>query len=121
MPRTIESIISNHKEAASRRAAGKPIWDHTVKFKDLLSLETPSPAEISEKGKLVASRIEKGIPKAWIEPGEEMDFELEDVLLGLKWIVTEDDPKEGLIAIEEFNGYLDQFYDWADGRRVKVS
>jgi len=122
MPRTIESISDNHREAAARRKAGRPIWDHTVRIKDLLSAETPPPAEISENGKQVAARIEAAVPKAWMELGDndDYDFELEDILLGLKGIASEDDPDEDIIALNEFNGFLDQLYDWADGRRVEV-
>lgn len=36
MPRTIESIVENHRVAAERRAAGKPVWDRKIDVKAIL-------------------------------------------------------------------------------------
>lgn len=36
MPRTIESIVENHRVAAARRAAGKPVWDRKIDIKAVL-------------------------------------------------------------------------------------
>lgn len=30
MPRTLEIIVENHRVAAERRAAGRPVWDRKI-------------------------------------------------------------------------------------------
>lgn len=122
MPRTVESIVDNHIEANKRRAAGRPVWDRTIRVKDLLTGESNlEPKEIAEKGKEVVKRIKMSVPKDWYELGDDMDWELEDIINGLDSISEEDDPEEGIFALEEFNGFLDQLYDWADGSRVWIA
>jgi hypothetical protein len=47
MPRTIESIVACHREAAARRRAGKPSWAATVPVKDVLAQYADSGDELT--------------------------------------------------------------------------
>lgn len=120
MPRTIESIVANHQAASERRKAGRPVWDHTIRIKDLLDDDNLNAEQIEARGKQVADRIRAGTPKKWREMGDDFDFELDEMLAAFDSIklIEEDETEEDLLT--EFNGWLDQLYDWADGRRVWI-
>ena len=128
MPRTIDSIVANHHEASRRRNAGLPVWDHSVSIKHLLSSESRPASEIKALGATLAEAIRRQVPREWLTLGVDeddpentnFDFMLDEIVDAFEGLDEQDDPEEGLFVLDEFNGWLDEFYDWADRRRVWV-
>lgn len=122
MPRTIESIVENHRVAADRRAAGKPVWDRTINIKEILhedqsNTSNEHAAQVANRiGALVRSRV----PAAWLEIGsDEVDFDLIEIVEGMEALKPNSyDGEEDFTPLDDLNSMLDQLYDWADGKRV---
>lgn len=102
MPRTIDSIVANHTEAARRRAAGLPVWDHRIDIKHLLDDDT-SDANARRVGHELHTILTRS---AWIK--NNTDPGLNDVLYNINDTDTTDD----------LDYWLDALYDYADRDRV---
>lgn len=105
MPKTIDSIVYSHMEAAKRRSEGLPIWDHKIRIKHLLHNKNSEPQEI---GKAVATIIRSS---TWWEKRGRDDDELR--------LLAEE--IEEVDSVEAFDLVLDAIYDLADADRVWVS
>jgi hypothetical protein len=120
MPRTIDSILASNKAANERRETGKPVWDGTIKLKDLLSNDDLDIDQIIALGKSVAARIRIGAPKKWQNMGEDFDFNLDDIIRGFDSLfIDENGTKKDLLA--EFNGWMEELYDWSDRARIWIA
>lgn len=116
MPRTIESIVENHKVAAERRAAGKPVWDRTVKIRHLLT-EEDSPENAAKVGAAIASILRAKLPSRWFDPhSDEFDDDIDEIAYEMSRIDAAD-PK----ALDSVNLLIDELYDWADANRVWIA
>ncbi|HCF0591739.1 hypothetical protein [Pseudomonas aeruginosa] len=122
MPRTIESIVENHRVAAERRAAGKPVWDRKIDVKAILH-EDPSNtsnehcAQVANRiGALIRSRV----PAEWLDwDSADLDEDLTQIVEGMEALKPDSyDGEDDFTPLDDLNGMLDQLYDWADGKRV---
>ena len=122
MPRTIESIGENHRVAAERRAAGKPVWDRKVDIKAILHEDQSNTS--NEHAALVANRIgallRSRLPSVLLEVGnDEVDFDLIEIVEGMEALRPDSyDGEEDFTPLDDLNNMLDQLYDWADANRV---
>lgn len=122
MPRTIESIVENHRVAAERRAAGKPVWDRKIDVKAILQEDQSNgsnehAAEVANRiGALIRSRV----PAAWLDwNSDDLDEDLTQIVEGME--ALKPDSYEGeadFTPLDDLNSMLDQLYNWADGKRV---
>ena len=102
MPRTIESIVDNHTEAARRRAVGRPVWDHHIKIKHLLTDD-----DSDDNARRVGNALHTILTRStWIK--NNTDPGLEDAVNNLYEAPDADD----------LNDWLDLVYDYADRDRV---
>lgn len=111
---TIEHRIACHREASARRAAGRPVWDYTLKVKQFLGAN-PCDAAEGVFNALVLMR-------ATIDPSHN-DFDLECLIERFEEMAfspgyAELDVSLGTAAFDDALGDL---YDWADTRRVWVA
>lgn len=127
MPRTIESIVSSHQAAATRRRAGKSAWDATIKLKDVLAdykdagddLSAEQAVEMSHR---IALLLKLGVPAAWRHHEHDnyhMDFE--DLFERFEQASIADftaSPGSSETPCEVIDDLLDQLYDWGDRYRV---
>ncbi len=123
MSRSLDGLLSSHQLAEQRRAAGKPIWDRRLRLKDLLadSPDATSDERAAWVANCIAERLRRQLPAAWLETGEEMDFELLEVVDGMEALLpTSYDDDEDFSVLEDLNNMLGQLYDWADRRRVWI-
>lgn len=102
MPRTIDILVANHTEAARRRAAGQPVWDHHIKIKHLLT-DDDSDANARRVGHELHTILTRS---TWIK--NTTDAGLEDTINNLRDADNADD----------LNYWLDTLYDYADRDRV---
>ena len=122
MPRTIESIVENHRVASERRAAGKAVWDSKINIKEILHEDQSntsnehSAAVANRIGALVRSRV----PATWLDiSADEVDFDLIEIVEGMEALKPDSyDGEEDFTPLEDLNSMLDQLYDWADGKRI---
>lgn len=123
MSRSLDGLLASHQLAEQRRAAGKPIWDRRLRLKDLLadSPDATSDERAAWVANRIAERLRRQLPAAWLETGEEMDFELLEVVDGMEALTpTSYDDDEDFSVLEDLNNMLGQLYDWADRRRVWI-
>lgn len=120
--RTIESIVENHRVAAERRAAGKPIWDRTINIKSILNEDRSNTT--NERAADVANRIgaliRVSVPKTWLDwESEAWDEDLLEVVEGMEALKPDSyDGEDDFTPLDDLNNMLDQLYDWADRKRV---
>ncbi|EKC7897292.1 hypothetical protein FA341_15315 [Pseudomonas aeruginosa] len=122
MPRTIESIVENHRVAAERRAAGKPVWDRTIDIKAILhedqsNISNEHAAQVANRiGALIRSRV----PADWLDwDSAALDEDLTHIVEGMEALKPDSyDGEENVTPLDDLNSMLDQLYDWADGKRV---
>lgn len=81
-------------------------WKHRIDIKQHLGDDT-SPAGVRKAAAGVLAELRK------VERHFEDDASLTDLMLEFGAISEEDDAD-----CDDFNGWLDELYDWADGRRV---
>lgn len=64
IPRTIESIVANHRAAAALRAAGKPIWPYRVNIKLIIRADqrNADPALCAAKANDIARALRTQLP-----------------------------------------------------------
>lgn len=118
---SIDQILDTHQLAQQRRAAGKPVWDRTIRIKDLLS-DDASEESAARIAREIAARLKRQLPAAWVETGEEVDVALMEVIDGMASLTADsyaDD--DSYSAVEDLNNMLAELYDWADRCRVWVS
>lgn len=122
MPRTIESIVENHRVAAERRAAGKPVWDRKIDIKAILredqsNTSNEHSAQVANRiGALIRSRV----PADWLDwDSTDLDEDLAHIVEGMEALKPDSyEGEEDFTPLEDLNSMLDQLYDWADGKRV---
>lgn len=122
MPRTVEHIVECHQAAADLRAQGKPIWARQIKLKDILERDqyNESDEHVRVISSEMAARVRESTPKAWLDiDSDHYDRDLDEIVENLEVLKDLEDTSEPLV--EEFNGRLEELYDWADRRRVWIS
>ncbi len=122
MPRTIESIVENHRVAAERRSAGKPVWDCKIDIKAILHEDQSNTS--NEHAAKVANRIgaliRSRVPADWLDWGStDLDEDLTHIVEGMEALKPDSyDGEEDFTPLNDLNSMLDQLYDWADAKRV---
>lgn len=122
MPRTIESIVENHRVAAERRAAGKPVWDRNIDVKAILQEDqsNDSNEHAAEVANRIGALIRSRVPAAWLDwNSDDLDEDLTQIVEGME--ALKPDSYEGeadFTPLDDLNSMLDQLYNWADGKRV---
>lgn len=122
MPRTIESIVENHRVASERRAAGKPVWDRKIDLKPILREDQSNTS--NEHAAQVANRIgelvRSQVPADWLDwDSTDLDEDLAYIVEGMEALKPDSyDGEEDFTPLEDLNSMLDQLYDWADSKRV---
>lgn len=119
MPRTVESIVENHRVARERRAAGNAVWDRTIDIKGIIRRDkgNESNAHVEAVAREVVELVEARVPTQWLDcTNDTYEHDLDDVLEGMRSLRASEAAEGDLV--DEFNGWLDQLYDWADARRV---
>ncbi len=117
MPRTVEHIVGCHEAASALRAAGKPIWDRTIKIKSILEREqsNETPEHAVAVAHEIGAKIRNSVPHKWLNYLDDAyDRDLDEVVDGLDAMTVDAD------ALDELNGRLDEMYDWADRVRVWI-
>lgn len=104
MPRTVEHRVKMARIARDRQAAGRPVWDHRIN----LAAVFHNQALTFEQRRDAVVRILRG--SRWLSGRDEFDPAVEAVD-GLAW--AED--------AEEFDGWFDELYDYADADRVWIT
>ena len=124
MPRTVESIVSNHQAASALRAAGKPIWSRKVDIKAILREDQSSedPTVIALKANRIAKLLRSHIPARMFDcsdPDCNYDFvDAVEMMEECTVATLASDLENGVEAVEMLNGWLETVYDWADANRV---
>lgn len=117
MPRTVEHIVACHEAAAALRAAGKAIWDRTIKIKSILERDrsNEAPEHAVAVAHKIAAKIRSSVPPKWLNYLDDAyDRDLDEVIDGLEAMTVDAD------ALDELNGRLEEIYDWADRARVWI-
>lgn len=122
MPRTIESIVENHRVAAERRAAGKPVWDRKIDIKAILHEDqsNTSNEHVAQVANRIGALIRSRVPADWLDwESTEQDEDLINVVEGMEALKPDSfDGEKDFTPLDDLNSMLDQLYDWADGKRV---
>ncbi|MDF8363354.1 MULTISPECIES: hypothetical protein [Achromobacter] len=124
MPRTVETIVANHKHARALRDAGKPIWSHSVNIKSVLHEDqgNTSPEHISDISVRIAKILHGRLPARFFDVSHpDFDFGFVETVEFMEECTVEGlavDKENGCSAGEMFNGWLEEVYDWADRNRV---
>ena len=122
MPLTVERIVENHRVAAERRAAGKPVWDRKINIKVILREDQSNTS--NEHAAHVANRIgalvRSSVPSAWLDAASDVaDDDLIDIVEGMEALKPDSYAgEEDFTPLDDLNSMLDQLYDWADSKRV---
>ncbi|HGY9634327.1 hypothetical protein LU674_001730 [Pseudomonas alloputida] len=122
MPRTIESIVENHRVAAERRAAGKPVWDRKIDIKAILHEDqsNTSNEHAAQVANHIGALIRSRVPADWLDwESTDLDEDLAHIVEGMEALKPDSyDGEEDFTPLTDLNSMLDQLYDWADGKRV---
>ncbi|HGN1515720.1 MULTISPECIES: hypothetical protein [Pseudomonas] len=122
MPRTIESIVENHRVAAERRAAGKSVWDRKIDIKAILHEDqsNTSNEHVAQVANRIGALIRSRVPADWLDwESTELDEDLINVVEGMEALKPYSfDGEKDFTPLDDLNSMLDQLYDWADGKRV---
>lgn len=110
MARTIESIGDSHHAAEERRAAGKPIWDRTLRIKHLLSKDSDDETA-RETARQIAAAL-KG--STWAREDKTRYGDASEV----QYLVTR---LRRTTTLKRLNALLDELYDLADADRVWIA
>lgn len=127
MPRTVESIVENHRAASELRRQGKPIWALELPLKGILDRYRSAGDDMTAEQALqlcgeVAQMLKVRVPKAWLHGDhpkfhynyEELFENLDQASLS-DFVPSKEDDRSPCDVV---NGYLDELYDWADRCRV---
>lgn len=96
MPRTIESILENHRISQARRDAGQPVWDYTVRLPRMSGEGEYAP----QRDALVAALRASAWIKRWGSDGGPLDQLVEELA--------------ETVDVEEFADVMDAICDYAD-------
>lgn len=96
MPRTIKSRIENHRISQARKAAGRPVWDYTVRLPRVSDEGDYAP----QRDALVAALRDSTWIKRWGSDGGPLDQLVEELA--------------GTVDVEEFADVMDAICDYAD-------
>lgn len=122
MPRTIESIVENHRVAAERRAAGKPVWDRKIDIKSILHEDqsNTSNEHVAQVANRIGALIRSRVPAGWLDwDSDDLDEDLTQIVEGMDALKPDSyDDEDAFTPLDDLNSMLDQLYDWADGKRV---
>lgn len=126
MSRNIESIVHNHRVAAARRAANRPIWDARINIKGILGEyrdfgDDLTPEQVVEIYRRLHAALKAGVPAHWLDHGsEQFSFDLDELMDEFGQATPESFQlgDEKLLPVDELNDWLERLYDWADSRRV---
>lgn len=124
MPRTIESIVNNHKATTALRAAGKPIWNRTIDIKTFLheNQDNFTPSHIVYISTRLAEIFRARLPDSVFDiQDDDYDFDFVDTIEQMEECTLDSlaiDKENGIEAVNMFNDWLDSIYDWADRNRV---
>lgn len=124
MPRTIESILENHRLASDRRKAGRPTWDHTANIKAVIHEDqrNTSAEHIADISVRMAKILRARLPARYFDISHaDYDFDFVDAVESMETCTVEGlaiDKEQGCSAAEMLNGWLDTVYDWAGRNRV---
>lgn len=122
MPRTIDSIVDNHRAARALRSAGKPIWTLTIDIKSILREDPKNTTDehCAQVANRIAALIRLKVPAKWLDVSSDASdddlFEVVDGMEALKPDSYEGEPD--FSPAQDLNSMLDQLYDWADKKRV---
>lgn len=101
MPRTVEHIVEVHDIATQRRAAGRPVWAHTIDLRDVFHNADMS---LEQRRDAIVARLRA---HRWLK-GRNVFDQLVEAVQNLAYA---DDA-------EEFNGWWDEICDLANIDRV---
>lgn len=127
MPRTIESIVACHRDAAARRRAGKPSWALTLRLKDVMAQYAEAGDDLTarqavEMGHKIGLLLKVGVPASWRSPdSDNYCMQFEDLFARFEQADLSDfTPTKGWpdSPCEVINAWLDELYDWGDRYRV---
>jgi hypothetical protein len=125
MARTIEHIVATHKHATALRAQGKNIWPHQANIREIIrggQGQKATPGLIASVANRVAQVLRAKLPKSFFDvTHESFDFHFNDAVETFEDYTVAGltrDASEGLDIEAEFNGWLEDIYDWADNNRV---
>lgn len=124
MPRTVEHIVSCHQAAAELRKAGKPIWAKRINVRALIQedQDNESPEHVAELSQKIGKLVRASVPAEYLDIAHnEYNRDLEEVVESFEQCTVEVlaiDKKNGYEAVDMFNDWMEQLYDWADYNRV---
>lgn len=125
MSRYVENIVANHRAAAARRAAGKPIWDARIPLTPLLdeASEDLSVPAVVMVGHQIAQLLRERIPAAHLDPvGTFYDPDIDDLIQKFEEVTADslqnDMAHTGDSAADCLDEWIEELYDWADQHRV---
>lgn len=102
MPRTIKSILENHRISQARRDEGRPVWDYTVR---LPRVDADEPYE-TQRNALVAALRDSAWIKRWGSDGGPLDQLVEELA--------------DTVDVEEFADVMDAICDYADAEHGRA-
>ena len=125
MSRTADHLVECHRLAAERRRAGKPEWERTIDVASILAEvhetygeDGPDDAALHAAARRIAALVRASVPAGWLDfASPEYDRELDEFVEEFDDICV-GDAGDGYTLRKHFGGWLDQFYDWADYKRV---
>lgn len=122
MPRTLESLVENHRVARERIAHGLPVWSRKINIKAILrrDQDNGSEAHAASVANEIAALLRASIPAAELDiASDSYDESLAEIVEGMEQLRADtysDDPSYS--ALKDLNNMLDRLYDWADQERV---
>lgn len=115
MPKTLESIVDNHRAATERRKAGRPIWDYRLRIADLITKLQDDPETAPEEvGRQIGARIRTS---GWAKADEKSVEESGGITSEVMQCAEE---FEEVSDREDFELILDRLYDLADADRAWI-
>lgn len=123
MPRTVESIVENHRAARALRNQGKPIWTYHLNIKSILGRdpENTDPLYLKVVAHEVARQLRAKLPAPFFDiTNDKYEPSLTEVTENLEdatdqtFAPSPEDPN----PIEMLNGWIDELFDWADANRA---
>lgn len=104
MPATPEHKARMFGIAVARKKSGLPVWNKKIQVEDILKLD-----DAIKAGQEISKRITEQLAE-YLDSSEALayDDELADIEYEFRHVAD----------TEDFNNVLDQFYDWADEKRV---
>lgn len=104
MPRSADHKAAMFQLAQERRAAGKPSWEHRINLSGVFHNDAMS---FEEKRDAIVRALRNS---TWLKGKDEFDSAVEAV-----------DGLAGAEDTEEFDGWWDELYDYADFDRVWIT